>query len=173
MVCSLYGDTPFLFLGIAMRNKTACFTGHRKISESERTRIVDELKAIVEKLINDGYSCFCAGGALGFDTLAAQTVLNLKKEYPEIKLILVLPCYTQTRGWNAENISIYNHIKSHADDVKYVSENYFNGCMQKRNRCLVDSSSVCICYLTKEIGGTFYTVNYAKKNELRIFNIAE
>lgn len=60
MVCSLYGDTPFLFLGIAMRNKTACFTGHRKISESERTRIVDELKTIVEKLINDGYSCLSA-----------------------------------------------------------------------------------------------------------------
>ena len=39
-----------------------------------------------------------AGGALGFDTLAAQTVLDMKKEYPQLRLILVLPCEDQTRG---------------------------------------------------------------------------
>lgn len=45
--------------------------------------------------------------------------------------------------------------------------------MFKRNRHLVDNSSVCICYQTKETGGTAYTVEYARKHGLRIINLAE
>ena len=47
------------------------------------------------KLIKNGYSYFGAGGALGFDTIATQTVLHLKERYPHTKLILVLPCIDQ------------------------------------------------------------------------------
>ena len=45
--------------------------------------------------------------------------------------------------------------------------------MQKRNRHLVDNSSICICYLTKPTGGTAYTVNYARRCSLQILNIAQ
>ncbi len=107
------------------------------------------------------------------DTLAAQTVLELKKDYPHIKLILVLPCRNQTRGWDEKDIAVYEAIKDKADKVVYTSEQYFNGCMQKRNRYLVDNSSLCICYLTKKNGGTAFTVGYALKNGLHIISIAE
>ena len=40
--------------------------------------------------------------------------------------------------------------------------------MHKRNRMLVDMSSICICYLTKDTGGTAYTVKYAEKQKLKI-----
>ena len=43
--------------------------------------------------------------------------------------------------------------------------------MHKRNRHLANNSSVCVCYLTEESGGTFYTVNYAKQKGLEIINI--
>ena len=45
--------------------------------------------------------------------------------------------------------------------------------MHRRNRHLVDNSGVCVCYLTKNSGGTAYTVNYAKKQGINVFNIAE
>ena len=73
--------------GVAkMREKTCCFTGHRKLpSIWGRWKLAAKLeKAIVEQ-INNGIRFFGAGGALGFDTLAAQTVLKLKKKYPDIK----------------------------------------------------------------------------------------
>ena len=116
---------------------------------------------------------FGAGGALGFDTLAAQAVLKLKERYPDIKLILVLPCKTQTSGWRQTDIDEYERIKAAADKVVYTSEVYYRGCMHKRNRHLVDNSSLCICYLTEDRGGTYYTVNYAKENGLQIINLAE
>ena len=43
--------------------------------------------------------------------------------------------------------------------------------MFRRNRHLVNYSSLCICYLNKTYGGTAYTVNYAKENNLKIENM--
>ena len=74
---------------------------------------------------------FGAGGALGFDTLAAQCVLSLRKRYPHIKLILVLPCITQTKGWSKNDIAIYEEIKSQADKVVYTSHDYFRAVCSK------------------------------------------
>ena len=74
------------------RARTCCFTGHREIPFLRRHHIAKVLKQELEKLIEQGVIYFGAGGALGFDTMAAQTVLSLKSKHPEIKLILVLPC---------------------------------------------------------------------------------
>lgn len=155
-----------------MKNITCCFTGHRNIPVQKRKAVVQRLKTELSALINNGYQFFKAGGALGFDTIAAQMVLDLKEKYPHIKLILVLPCNNQTSGWTETDKRIYDYIKSRADKVVYTSREYCRGCMHKRNRYLVDNSSVCICYLTEDSGGTAYTVNYAKSKDLTIINIA-
>ena len=131
------------------------------------------LKTILTDLIENGYQFFGTGGALGFDTLAAQTVLDLKTSYPHIKLILVLPCLSQADSWRSHDQEIYEHIKMTADKVVYTSCEYSKGCMHKRNRHLVDNSSACICYLTEKTGGTAYTVKYAKRKNLLVINAAE
>ena len=158
---------------IELKRYTVCFTGHRKIPPEQSTSLARRLKTTLVHLINNGYIYFGAGGALGFDTLAAQTVLELKAEYPDVKLILVLPCLSQTRGWSVRDIEIYEEIKSKADKVVYTSQEYTRGCMHKRNRHLVDNSSLCICYLTENTGGTAYTVDYARKNQLTVINLGE
>ena len=158
--------------GEFVKNRNVCFTGHRKIPSDQINDIVRQLKNIIVELINNSYTDFYAGGALGFDTIAAQTILKLKASYPYIKLILVLPCVTQSKGWKNKDIEIYENIKNHADKIVYTSEDYTRGCMHKRNRHLVAHSSACICYLRNDIGGTAYTVEYAKKQGLKILNIA-
>ena len=149
---------------IDMKSRTACFTGHRELPTDDLPEISKRVEDTLATLIEQGYRYFGAGGALGFDTLAAQVVLRLRERYPQIRLILVLPCLNQTRGWPQADIDTYEEIKRCADKVTYTSEHYFRGCMQKRNRHLVDNSSVCICYLTKPTGGTAYTVNYASEH---------
>lgn len=155
-----------------MREKTCCFTGHREIPKQDRKRIAENLEKTVTELIDKGYLYFGAGGAYGFDALAAQTVLKLKKRYPNIKLILVLPCRTQTRRWDARDVEEYERIKAQADKVVYTSQEYTRDCFHKRNRHLVDHSSVCVCYLTKTTGGTDYTVSYARLKGLDVLNVA-
>ena len=155
-----------------LRVKTCCFTGHRMIPSGEKETIRNLLETAVEKAIQDGYRFFRTGGALGFDTLAAQTVLELKQQYPHIRLILVLPCVDQTTGWKQDDIDEYERIRALADKVVYTSREYTSGCMHKRNRHLVDNSSLCICYLTKLSGGTAYTVRYAESKGVYVRNIA-
>lgn len=157
---------------MVLKDKTVCFTGHRKIPPEDFEKITRRLEQMIIQFIERGYLFFCTGGALGFDTLAAQTVLKFQTAYPYIKLILVLPCENQTLRWKKEDIAIYEYIKSNAYEVVYTSKAYFRGCMHKRNRYLVDNSSSCICYLMKETGGTAYTVHYAKEKMLTVFNVA-
>lgn len=156
-----------------VREKTCCLTGHRKIPPENFSEISRRLEDVLVQLMEKGYLYFGTGDALGFDTLAAQTVLKLKTEYSYSKLILVLPCESQAEHWEKEDRMIYEEIKRKADKVVYTSKAYYRGCMHKRNRHLVDNSSCCICYLTKETGGTAYTVHYAKEKLLTVYNVAK
>ena len=155
-----------------MRLQTCCFTGHRFLPENEKEKISLALESTVLSLIHSGYRYFGAGGALGFDTLAAQTVLRLRQNYPDIRLILVLPCVSQADKWPPADVAVYQEIMGQANKIVYTSHEYTAGCMFKRNRHLVDHSSVCICYLEKSNGGTAYTVDYARKCGLKIINLA-
>ena len=134
----------------------------------QSVEIAGRLKTELIKLIDQGYLYFGVGGALGFDTIAAKAVLTLQQSCPQIKLVLVLPCKTQTRGWEKEDIAIYEDIKNRCNKVVYTSEDYTRGCMLKRNRHLVDNSSACVCYFTESKGGTAYTVDYARRSGIKI-----
>lgn len=150
-----------------------CFTGHRELPKQDVPLLVCRLEKAISDLIENGYNSFCAGGALGFDTVAAQTVLHMKATNPHIQLILILPCESQTKAWSRKDKETYENIKKQADRFVYLSKDYYPGCMQKRNRYLVDNSSVCICYLTKTSGGTAYTVDYARKKGKKVIHIAQ
>lgn len=155
-----------------MKEKTCCFTGHRAIPKQQYDSTYTALKSEIIRLIETGYCYFGTGGALGFDTLAAKVVLELRQAYPHIKLILVLPCLEQAKGWAEKDIATYEEIKNRCNKCTYTSEHYYSGCMHKRNRHLVDHSSVCIAFLIKPTGGTAFTVAYAQKQKVRVINIA-
>lgn len=155
-----------------MKKYSCCFTGHRQIAPAQKKYIAKRLEEVVINLISKGYRYFATGGAVGFDTLASECILSLKKQYPHIKLILVLPCPSQSNFWNFSDISTYEKIKIQADKVVYIAQQYSRTCIFQRNRHLVDHSSVCIAYQLKPNGGTAYTVDYAHKQNLQVINIA-
>lgn len=151
-----------------MKDYSCCFTGHRDIPPEILSALAAKLEAMVLELIADGILYFYAGGALSFDTLAAETVLRLRDQFPQIRLFLALPCREQTRGWSAASVSQYEHILRHANEVIYTSEHYTRGCIQRRNRFMVNHSAVCVAYCTHATGGSAYTLQYARKSGLRI-----
>lgn len=155
-----------------MKEKTCCFTGHREIRDNYES-LSANLFQIVEDLILNGYRYFGAGGARGFDNLAGSVVLALKKKYPHIHLILVLPFvnqYEHEAGWSTEEIKLYQYLKKHASKVVHLQEHYSNGCYYRRNRHLVDNSSLCIAYQYKNTGGTAYTTRYAESKNIPVIN---
>ena len=153
--------------------KTCCFTGHREIPSEDLAPLKKRLRKEIVSLIHNGVLYFGTGGARGFDMLAAQTILKLKKRYPQIKLIMVLPCAEHTKFWKKRDIANYQKILSKTDKVVYISKDYYPGCMDKRNRHLVIYSGYCLCYMTRFSGGTCNTVTYAYSKGLEIINCAK
>lgn len=159
--------------GGRMRAETCCFTGHRLLPRGAEQAIRKHLLAVLHDLIvRDGIRVFLCGGALGFDMLAGETVLALKKAHPHIQLKMILPCRTQQMRWEPEQQARYRALLAGCDGAVYVSETYTADCMFKRNRVLAEESAVCVAYLTAPRGGTLYTVNRAQKAGARIINLA-
>lgn len=147
---------------------TCCFTGHRELPASEIEAIKLWLYWTIAELHNKyGVRYFGAGGAVGFDMLAAETVLSMRKAF-DVKLIVVVPCRGQSARWSAENKAQYDKILQEADKVVYLAERYYDGCMQRRNRHLVECSAWCVAYQTKNTGGAAYTVGYAESAGINI-----
>ena len=154
-------------------SKICCFTGSRDIKEIDPKKIFSELEKVLIGLIeNEDYIDFRAGGAVGFDTIAAFCVLELKKRYPNIKLHLMLPCKNQEKYFDAKERQFYETILERADSHIYIQEQYTDGVMFKRNRALVDGSDLCVALLLKSYGGTYHTVRYAKRKGVEVRNIA-
>lgn len=150
----------------------ACFfTGHRKIDGSKKNELLKKLEDTVTAMIEDGVTVFITGGALGFDTLAAQTVLKLRKTY-SITLCLYIPSINQTEGWGYEDVIEYNRILKEADEVFYVSrERGTPALMKKRNRAMVEAGDRCVCYMNNPVSGTGHTVRLAKEKGIEVINL--
>lgn len=153
--------------------KICCFTGHRHIPQMHYDRLYSLLDETILALYEKGVRHFRAGGAIGFDTVAALRVLYLKSKGLDISLDLYLPCRDQTNRWPRAAILDYEFILRSADTVRYTAETYNRFCMLERDRALVDGSDFCVSYLMENRGGTAYTVAYALKNNVTLINLGE
>ena len=154
-----------------MEAKICAFTGHRTIHSRHASSLPERVDALLEELIASGFNEFRAGGAMGFDTLVALKVIEKREKYPQVKLCLYLPCHDQERAWDNNLKTAYAYVLEHADSYKYCSERYFNGCMHKRNRDMLEGASLCAAYCGSGSGGTAYTVGYAQKQGIRVVNL--
>lgn len=150
---------------------TCSFTGHRDIPERDIPVLEGLLERAVEYFYKNGVRRFCLGGAVGFDTLAAKTVLRLKLKCPDVSLILILPCQDQDGSWDERDRDMYSYILTCADEIEYVSDEYTKGCMKKRNQRLVELCDVLVAYSYKERSGSAQTVRMANEAGKTVYNL--
>lgn len=156
------------------RDRACCFTGHRILPQESVRPLRHLLRIEVLRLWRQGVDLFLTGGALGFDTLAAQELLLLREDFtPDIRLVLVLPCLGQELKWPRRDQEVYRRIIRQADDVIYTGDQYKPGCMRVRNHYLVNYSAHCITYLRENNprSGTAQTVRYAQSQGLDIIDL--
>ena len=148
--------------------KKCSFTGHRVLSCYDFDNAL--LDRVILNLIKNGVNEFYCGMAQGFDLSAAESVLLYKEKY-NVKLIACLPCPEQSETFTSKNKARYNSVLEKCDEIVVVSSEYYKGCMHARDRYLVDSCDFLVCFLRKKSGGTYYTVNYAKKLNIKIIEL--
>ncbi len=139
-------------------------TGHRVLGKNFSAA---KLEKALRSLAAEGIDTFYCGMALGFDALCCETLARLKGEFP-IKIVACIPCADQSARYTAREKRRYEQLLSVCDEKIVLHERYEQGCMFERNRYMVDRCNVLLAYLENDRGGTFYTVNYAKKREKRI-----
>ncbi len=147
--------------------KRCAFTGHRQDCGDLDLDLLDR---VILNLIKSGTEEFLCGMAVGFDLAAAEIVLKYKKDYP-IRLIACAPCDNQDRFFKGAEAEKYKRILESCDDYIVLAPKYYAGCMHARDRFMVDNCDVLVCYLRKKSGGTFYTVNYARRCGVKIIEI--
>ncbi len=154
------------------KNTTCCFTGHRDIAQSEYEAISAAILNTVQLLYEKGFRHFICGGAVGFDTIAAVTLLNCKRLFPALRLVIARPCPEQSDKWPLASRALYARILERADEVVTLSPHYTKSCMLERNRYMVDRSALLVAYVRSESGGSAYTRRYAEKKGLTVINLA-
>ena len=125
-------------------------------------------EAVIEKAtieaIENGIEVFLNGGQGYFDKICAAIVHRLKKSYPNIKSILVIPY----RDFKIFNDSLFDEV-IYPFEAHTFSYYTYKGNILKRNRTLVDWSSVAICCVYRT-GGASKTLDYARKKQLHIID---
>ena len=152
-----------------------CFTGHRQIpGGASGARLRELLVAAVRDAYQMGCRRFFAGGALGFDMLAAAVVCHLRDtDLPDISLHLLLPCRGQEERWSSRDRERYATMLSLADSHHYLAERYEDGVMAARNHALVEAAEHCIAYMSHPASGTGGTLSMARSRGLTVRNLAD
>ncbi len=153
--------------------KSCSFTGHRKFHCSPRTSGI--LESAILDVMKSGVMDFYAGGAIGWDTFCAETVINMRNRFPHIRLHIVLPCppSQQSAFWSEKQRNEYLSVINAADSVECVSNSYHSSCMRARNQRLIALADCCICYYDSSHyrSGTGQTVRMAQAKGIVVINV--
>ena len=158
------------------RSRRVAFTGYRPQKmpfgfNEQDERCIDFKKRLhdtIESFIWQGYQHFISGGALGMDMFAAETVLALKRNYPEILLEMVSPFDGQVAKWAPEYQKRRYVLFNQADIVTATGHEYTKSCMFLRNRYLVENADLLLAAYDGQPGGTQMTIQYAKQMGIQV-----
>lgn len=142
-----------------MKNKTCCFTGHRKLTQNQVDLAKSQLFEVIGNLIEQGYTHFVSGFANGADLLCAEVVAKFKESNHDISLEAAIP--------NRDRLNCKSMLfKKLIADCNYISimqDGYNIGCFEKRNRYMIDKSDVIIAiWGNNKSGSTYNAVTYAR-----------
>ena len=148
--------------------KSCVFFGHRwiSLSKQEQTLLQDTITNLITKA---GVTDFVFGGYGSFDSIAFQTVSQLKNQYPLIKRVRALSYFPK----NQEDIDYLNQLY----DLVYLPEGVEIGpqryAITKRNRILAKECDFMVCYVMSNSGGAYTAMKTAKANRKTVINIAK
>lgn len=157
------------------REISCCFSGHRpqqlpwgaREDDPRCTALHREIAARLEGIYQAGYRHFICGMALGCDMYFAEEVIALRELHRDVTLEAAVPCGTQAEKWSRQQRMRYNRLLDASDKVTVLQYDYSPDCMQRRNRYMVDNSSLLLACFNGSPSGTMNTIVYARRQGLK------
>lgn len=150
--------------------RTCCFIGHPpqelnfKFDEThwDCIHLKELLVSQIYTLITSyQIQTFYSGMDLGCDQFAAEAVLSLKHEFPQIRLECILPCETQHVKWNELQRDRFFYILEHCDTESMLQYAYTPDCIEKRNVYMIDHSDIVLAVWNSQPGEISRAISYA------------
>ncbi len=140
------------------------FIGHRQISDYNQ--IESKINEIIEGLFKEYCYIDCYIGRHGeFDIYVASVIKRIQRERKnDLFLNLVLPYEHKDQ----------KYFLDYYDEVLYplARDVHFKSAIIKRNEWMVDNSELLVAYVNQYYGGAYATLQYAKKKNKTIINLA-
>lgn len=163
-----------------LRETTCCFTGHRPYklpwgnndSDERCVELKMKLRDVIESVYTAGIRHFICGMAQGCDMMFCEEVISFRECKKDVTIEAAIPCETQCRNWPELTRNRYYRLVSQCDIETLLQTTYTPDCMLRRNRYMVDNSSVIIAVYDGNWGGTLQTIRYAKSQQLEIIALA-
>lgn len=119
------------------------------------------LRSAIEDFIKQGVTDFLVGHQGQFDGMVHSCLKSLQAQYPNIRYSVVLAYLpAEKRAWEDMSDTVYPEIEGHP---KFAIE--------RRNRYLIDSADMCLCYVNYSFGGAYKFARMAKRRGLTVFNL--
>lgn len=158
---------------------TCCFTGHRAAklpwgfyeADPRCIKLKQQIYDTAEAVYASGIRHFICGMANGCDMYFGEAILQLKLAYPDVILEAAIPYSGQADHWKEPEKSRWQRLYDNSDYITVVSQDYTKDCMNKRNRYMVDHSSVLIAAYNGTKGGTQNTMLYAIRSKCEVIQI--
>ena len=161
----------FIMGAIAMNIYTVSFFGHRIIDRP--LPVERRIEALIQKLLSEKeYVEFLVGRDGDFDQLASSTVRRCKRTFRDDNsaLVWVMPYETAEYRENEEA------FHSYYDDIEVCSVSaccHYKKAHQARNREMVSRSDLVVFFVDRKTGGSYQTLQFARKTGKHIVNLAQ
>lgn len=145
---------------------TACaLTGHRELPpDFDKNALFDRLESLIKE---EGCGVFLCGMAQGFDLEALDCLVQIKRERPCF-VEACIPYDGFERQFAPHYRRMFEELLPWCDRETVLFPAYRDGCFLYRDRYMVERADVVLAYCTKQTGGAYYTVNYAKRQGIPV-----
>ena len=130
------------------------------------------LDKIIENLIKEKHKVeFLVGRNGDFDQYVSSAVIRSKRKYRDDNsfLVLILPYATAEYKNNVESFEKYY---DEIEICQSCADVHFKSALKIRNREMVDRADLVVCFIDHESGGAYQTIQYAKRQNKKIINLA-
>lgn len=133
----------------------------------------------IVQLIDDGLEWVILSGQLGVETWAAELVIELKKEFSQLKYAIITPFLDQEKKWNDTKQEKYREICEKADFHTSVTKKPYEGPWQfiEKNKFIIrNSDGMLIVYDEENEGSPKFmkelAQKYAERQDYHIISIS-
>ena len=144
--------------------KACCGFGHREVFEN----LSDRISSAVRMAAEQGCEIFYTGAMGRFDEMFSSEVRALKKDFPNIKLIRVMPYMTNEIKTQGDYLyTLYDGILVPTE----LADVHYKAAITKRNQWIIQRSELVIVYTRRNFGGAYNAKRYAERMNKGIITI--